>query len=69
MLTEFITLIAIVVLLYVASEYTTCKKSGMRAMAPIPYDWDRKSPIVTTNNVNVSALFEQVSGGFIFPAV
>lgn len=35
--------------------------SGMRAMNPIPYDWDiKKEPIITTNNVDLSLLLEQV---------
>jgi hypothetical protein len=62
--------IEFVVVVFICLSYLLYSKtSGMRVMAPIPYDWDRKNPIITTNNVDVSALFEQVSGGFIFPAI
>jgi hypothetical protein len=30
-------------------------------MNPIPYDWDiSKQPIITTNNLDMSAVFQQV---------
>lgn len=62
-------LVAMLVLAVIAIMFVY-KKSGMRAMNPIPYDWDiKKQPIITTNNMDLSALLEQVSGGFIFPAI
>jgi hypothetical protein len=57
-------------------NFSKAKTSGMRAMNPIPYDWDiKEQPIITTNNIDLSELFQQVippganGRSFISPAV